>query len=296
MSWSKLKTIIILILLFLNLFLLGLVGSNQLRSARYEASALSEAAAVLELNGIHVDREALPSAMTLSASTAARDIHREEALAKALLGGEVEANASGGGFYVYSAEAGSASFRSSGEFSVDLRQPLPPPADGDRCGQVRTLLEGLGLELWRVDEDGDAVTAVQSLRGAPVFPVSAVGQTSTGATFLYNEDGYLYAVSGRLFLGDVSADSEPSKPLTVPTALIAFFNFVMDSGDVCQSIREMIPVYRAAALTDPVRLTPVWRIVTDTADYFLDAATGEVTRTSGDSPRVASEVPFRLEE
>lgn len=295
MSWSKLKTIMILILLLLNLFLLGLVGANQLRSIRYEASALSEAAAVLELNGIQVAQETLPSSMALSASTAARDIRREEALARALLGAAPEVSASGG-FYIYSAETGSASFRSSGEFSVQLHQPLSPPADGDRRGQVRSLLEELGLELWQVSETGDTVTAVQSLRGAPVFPVGVVGQSSAGATFLYDGEGRLCSASGRLFLGGISTDPEPSKPLTVPTALIAFFNFIMDSGDVCQSIQEMTAVYRAAALTDPVRLTPAWRIVTDTGDYFLDAATGEVTRASGDAPRSVGETPFSMEE
>lgn len=276
MSWSRLKTIIIFILLLLNLFLLGLVGFIHLRSARYQAEALSEAASVLELNGIRVDRALLPASMDLSAATAARDTGREAELAAALLGSGVTANAAGGGLYVYESEGGSASFRGNGAFSVSFSQPGPAPAD--RTAWARDLLEGLGLEVWRVEESGDEVLAVQSLNGAPVF---SAGQSSETVTFSFDGQGRLTAVSGRLLLGKVTEEPDAQEPVTVPTALIAVFNFIVDNGDICQAIREMLPVYRAAA-TDPVRLTPGWRVITDTGDYFLDAYTAEVTRVAAE--------------
>lgn len=279
MSWSKLKTIIILILLLLNLFLLVLVGANRLRAARYDAAALSGAASVLELNGIQVDRGSLPSAMELSAVIAARDTRREAALADALLGDGVRADDPAGGLYVYRSPVGSATFRSNGEFSVTFTDPLPVPQGSDRPSQARSLLSG--LELWQIDERGDTLTAVQQLDGSPVFPTaSSTGQPTAGILFLYDGQGRLTQISGRLCLGDTAPDPEAQEPITVPTALIAFYNFIVDNGDVCQSIEQMQPVYRTVTMTDPVHLSPAWRITTDTGEYFLDAATGEVTRAA----------------
>lgn len=288
MSWSKLKTIIILILLLLNLFLLGLVGFIRLRSARYEASALSEAAAVLELNGIQVQRDGLPESMKLAALTVARDTRQEAALAAALLGGEVESQASGGGLYVYRSPMGEASFRSNGEFSVTFSQS-PSVSAPDRSGQVRALLEGLDLELWQVDEDGASVTAAQSLNGACVYSGGylPLGQSVLGITFTYDAQGRLASASGLLLMGASANDPDGREPLSVPTALIAFFSFTVDNGEVCQAIRSMTPVYRASTSADPIRLTPVWRITTDTGDYFLDAYTAEVTRASQTAARGA---------
>lgn len=279
MSWSKLKTIIILILLLLNLFLLVLVGSNRLRTARYDAAALSGAASVLELNGIQVDRGSLPAAMELSPVIAARDTRREAALAAALLGSDVRTDDPAGGLYVYHSSSGSATFRSNGEFIATFSDPVPVPGGSDRAAQARSLLSG--LELWQVSESGDTLTAVQQLDGAPVFPTaSSTGQPTAGILFLYDEQDRLTQISGRLCLGDITADPEAQEPITVPTALIAFFNFIVDSGDVCQRIDRVQPVYRTVAMTDPVRLSPAWRITTDTGEYFLDAATGEVTRAA----------------
>lgn len=281
MSWSRLKNIIIIILLLLNLFLLGLVGFIRLRSARYEASALSEAAAVLELNGIQVQRDGLPESMGLAAVTVARDTRREAALAAALLGSEVESQSSGGGLYVYRSPMGEASFRSNGEFSVTFSQSLPA-SDLDRSSQARVLLEGLDLEFWQVEEDGVFVTAAQALHGACVYSGGylPLGQSVLGITFIYDTQGRLASASGLLLMGGSAKDSDSREPLSVPTALIAFFSFTVDNGEVCQAIRSMTPVYRASTSADPIRLTPVWRITTDTGDYFLDAYTAEVTRAS----------------
>lgn len=261
MSWSKLKNIIILILVLLNGFLLALAGVIQLRSARYEAQALWEAAAVLERSGITVQRESLPSAMPLSAAVYARDGEGEAGLAAALLGGETQAQTDGG-LSVYQGAGGTVTFRSTGEFSAELAPEEAPPNGEGREAQVRALLAGLGVELWQVRETENRVEVFQSVGGVPVFPAgTAAGQLNAGAAFTYDAQGRLSRVSGRLLLGRAAEDPEGEAPLSVPTVLIAFLRFVADSGDVCQELREMTPAYRAAA--DSARLTPVWRIATD---------------------------------
>lgn len=283
MSWSKLKTIIILILIFLNLFLLALVGVNQINSARYRATALSEAAAVLELNGIQVERERLPASMELSAALVARDTGREARLAALLLGEDVESRSAGGGLLFYESAAGSVSFRGNGEFSASFTRPVPV-SQGEPAEHARSVLERLGLELWQLTESpaasGTSLTAVQALNGAPVFSsgIAASASSAAGVTFTYDGEGRLTSAAGRLLLGAVTSDPDAQTPLDVPTALISFFNFIVENGDVCQAIRALTPVYRSSTMSDTVRLSSAWRITTDTGDYFLDAVTAEVTR------------------
>lgn len=270
MSWSKLKTIIIYILLLLNLFLLGLVGMNRLRARRYQNAALTEAAAVLARNNIQVRWEELPREMKLSPAVAARDLQKEEELVRTFLGEDVKASASGGGLYVYEGQsvAGTASFRSNGEFTITCDAPR------GRNATPREIMERLGVDTARAREEEGSATAQQELNGVPVYGSS--GQGAAGMTFEYDGLGQLCAVSGRLFLGRLTAEQEKWTPLSVPTALISFFNFVVDNGDVCQEIVSMAPVYRAVG--DPVRLAPAWLIRTDTGGYFVDAATAEVSR------------------
>lgn len=278
MSWSKLKTIIIYILVLLNLFLLGLVGMNRLRAKRYEEAALSEAAAVLEHNNIAVDRSGLPGEIDLQTATVARDIEKEGRLVRILLGEDVLVSPAGGGMYVYRSAAGEADFRSNGEFTVTFGQPQEEaPAGAD---SPRALMKTLGLRVWESWETEDSATAAQSLEGAPVYSVGSSGQ-ALGVTYVYDAQGKLSSVSGRIFPGKLTADQESEKPLSLSTALISFFGFLSDSGDVCREIRKVSPVYRVAAAGDPVRLTPAWQFTTDTGEYFLDACTAEVTRGAG---------------
>lgn len=270
MSWSKLKTIIIYILLLLNLFLLGLVGVNLLRARHYQNTALEQAAAVLGRSNIRVRWEDLPNEMKLSAATAARDLQKEEQLAAALLGDGVRSSASGGGLYVYEGASGTARFRGSGEFTVTYAVPR---------GQSVTpqeMMNRLGLETGPVRE-GDGATAVeQRVSGVPVYSTGSAGQDAAGMIFEYDSLGQLCAVSGRLFLGKPTDEQEEKEPASVSTALIAFFNFVVENGDVCREIANMTPVYRAVG--DQVRLAPAWLIRTDTGSYFVDAVTAEVSR------------------
>lgn len=272
MSWSKLKTIIIYILLLLNLFLLGLVGMNRFRAQRYQTAALTEAAAVLAQNNIRTQLEELPREMKLSAAVAARDLQKEERLASVLLGGDVQTTASGGGLYVYEGEAGTARFRGNGEFTVDLTRPV------ESTLTPQSLMKSLDLDIWQVRAEDNA--AEQSLNGVPVYSAGSAEQRVAGVTFSYDGEGRLSAVSGWLHLGKLTAEQEENSPISVSTGLMAFFGFVVDNGDVCREIVSMTSVYRAAG--GSARLTPTWLIRTDTGGYFVDAINAEVSRVPGE--------------
>lgn len=268
MSWSKLKTIIIYILLLLNLFLLGLVGMNRLRARRYQTAALTEAAAVLARNNIQVQWEQLPREMKLPAVTLTRDLQKEEQLVRSFLGEDVTVSASGGGLYIYEGTEGTASFRGNGEFAVACAVP------GSQGVTPRELMGRLDLDTGRAWEEEDSCTAEQSLNSVPVYAAGSSVQGPAGLTLTYDGEGRLRAASGRLYLGKPAAEQEET--VSVSTALMAFLNFVVENGDVCGEIVEMSPVYRAGG--DPVRLTTAWLIRTDTGGYFVDAATSEVSR------------------
>ncbi len=66
MEWSKIKNIIILLLLLVNGFLLVLVGMRQGENRRYQQSALTQALQVLERSGIQVSQSGLEDAQGLS--------------------------------------------------------------------------------------------------------------------------------------------------------------------------------------------------------------------------------------
>jgi hypothetical protein len=76
-----------------------------------------------------------------------------------------------------------------------------------------------------------------------------------------------------------AADSDEA--LDLPTALIRFMAAVRDSGDVCSSVTALRPGYRSAqTFGSVVQLTPVWLVSTNVSEYYLDGATGELTRLS----------------
>lgn len=273
MEWPKLKNIIIIILLIVNGFLLVLVGARMEESVRYERLALEQTVQVLAQGGIQVELDAVAEGSQLSPMSVERDLEREAKLAQALLDEAVQGGNRGGGLYLYRGALGEVSFRAGGEVSAEF-------APGERWRTSRpedhaaALLKELGIDGLRIDAaQGAEETAVrfrQSWNGAPVF--------SCEVEFAYR-DGSLTALRGTLLTAGTGA-AESGVPLTLPTALIRFSEAVGATGDVCSEVRSMEPGYWAYAqsLSGGSRLTPVWLVSTDTADYYLDCITGALTR------------------
>lgn len=276
MEWSKVKNIIILILLLVNGFLLILVGGQQRRVRLYERSALTRAAAVLEQNGITVSQDALERAAagSLPVLSSSRDLDAEAALAEALLGGDAVCTDQSAGLYVYSSGKGAAIFRSDGDVQISLSDC--PVTDGDCAGHAARLLESLGLEgellgQQTSDAGATAVTFRQLLNGVPLY--------SCQLEFEYSAERLL-SVSGTLLVVTALPSGDGGASLDPPTALIRFLDSILTLGDVCSAITDLRPGYRFTQSSGgAIRLTPMWLVSTNIADYYLDGLTGELSRS-----------------
>lgn len=285
MEVSKLKNIVIVILVLLNLFLLVLSGGRRMQDARSREQARAAAVAVVQNGGVSLDEQIVPTAMNLLPMTAQRDLKTERQQAEALLGGEVSVEARGGEVYRYSNAAGWLQIHSTGQYSAQLN-PGAALAEQERPeNHAAALLARMDIQS-RVVEDGVSdgqgeVLLNQTLDGAELLDCQV--------TVRY-EDGCAVQISGsRRLLGQ--AQRAEGTPVTVATALMRLYNGLKDMGDIYSAIRRITPAYILSAEgAGSVRLTPVWQVETDTGVYRLDTLTGALTRT-GDFTRQAAQEP-----
>ena len=274
MEGHRLKTIVIAILLVLNGFLLVLVGARKTEAVRYEQSALERTIEVLARNGIQTTEDAVMGRSVPSSVTAERDLAMEGAVAAALLGEGAEGNNRGGGLYIYATERGQLSFRSGGELAAVFSEDDFWRTD-DPESHAAQLMDSLKLDCEQIrcdiSEGSGQVVYRQLLDGSPLY--------SCRLTFTYKQ-GRLTALSGNL-LATEAEKAENEELLSLPTVLMRFLDDVLESGDVCSAILKVEPGYlMVQSFTEAMRLNPVWYISTNTADYYVDAATGQLTRVT----------------
>lgn len=276
MEWRRVKTIIIVILLLVNGFLLILVGSRRGEVRRYEQSVLTRTLQVLVENGIQISEDAILSQSGGQPQSTDRNIAAEGNVVSALLGESVEGANRGGGLYIYRTDLGQVSFRSGGELSTVLEDNArwhtvdPVSHAADLASAMK-----LKLELVSADVSGGRGRVIyrQTLDGAPLFSCRLV--------FTY-ENGCLTEVSGSVLAVD-KVTAESGETLSLPTVLLRFLDDVLDSGDVVSAVLAVEPGYLTTqSFTGTVRLTPVWLISTNTADYYVDGLTGQLTRVTVD--------------
>ena len=272
MEWSKLKNIILLMLVGVNVILLLLVGSQESRDHRYQEDTLEAAQAVLEKGGITFGLDKVPEDLSLPILTVSRDRDSEADVASALLGevtlqGESEVRPR------YAGDGGMAEFSMNGSFSISLNPGTWTRESGQNDEKAsQTCLEAMGFTgtLDSVSRSGSesVLTYCQSWEGSPLF--------SCSITLVWQGDD-LVRVEGQRLAGTVQSSSA-STLLSTPTILVRFLAGINEGGYVCSRIDDMTGGYLASNnTTRQVQLTPVWRFVTDTGTYFVNGVTGEFT-------------------
>lgn len=266
METFRLKNIAILILLLLNAGLLVLIGSQRWQSRRAASETVRQLEELCAASQLTLGSRLQLSQQPLSALAISRHGETERVIASYLLGSSAVSSSQGGGIYSYSSDKGSIQFRSGGSFDgTDLRCPADNPAEFAQsfCGRF-----GYAELVLQEDEGEVAVTAVQHLLGVPVY--------GCGLTLRF-EDGFLTAVSGS-HVSSEDAVTEPGEQLSCATALLRFLDFRAAAGVVCSEVRTVRCVYELQSSSAALRLRPLWQIDTDTYRYFVDCASGAVTR------------------
>lgn len=274
MEGTKIKNIVILILLLLNGFLLFLVGDRWFEDSHSHETARNSAIQVIRAGGVELEEAAVPRAMTLEHMQASRDLALECGLAAELLGSTVSVEARGGEVYRYYNGNGWVQFHSTGEFMAGFELSVFPLAGQETIQHGADVLRRLGFDgqmLENTVTDGDgSITFRQSWKGAPVLGCQA--------TLNYRDGSLVSITSARRLLGEPHHGTG-EEALPVASALMRLYNGLKELGDIYTRIDSIAPAYTmSVSLSGPARLTPVWYIRTDTGTYQMDTQTGQLSR------------------
>ena len=243
MEAGKLKTIVILILLCLNLAFGGILLAERMDTAAGTAQSRSELTKVMAGLGIRLDPDTIPADGDVTVYSVERDPETEQAVVTALLGpagGEDQ----GGNIRRYENENGWARFRSGGVFEINTAAGVSP----------ESRLRSSGISFVR-EEDSYICT----VGDAEVFNCRFSLSQRAGGIY----------VSGRFLPGAPEA-AESTEKKDAATLLLRFHDRVRDAGGVYAEIREIRTGYLLSVTATSMELLPVWRITTDGGVWYLD--------------------------
>lgn len=275
MEWSKIKNIIIIILLTVNVFLLVLTANQELKARQYREDTRAGAVEVLRQQGIAVDLAKLPEESRLVPQSAERDRGSEARMAETLLGLVVRTD--DGGRVTYTGNSGEAWFRGNGKFGVSFQGQVWPVGEQGMGEHATSLLAGAGFPCTvtgiEAKEQETVVTVRQTWEGTPVF---------TCRVELRYRDGALVSVEGQRVTGTPAPQARAAESLDVATVLVRFLSGMRDGGHVFGHIEGISSGYQSNTSPGGVtELVPVWEFVTDGGTFYVDGSTGTLGQIGG---------------
>lgn len=264
MERSRLKNIIILILVLVNAALLFSLGFRRTESLNSRSRTTEELTELFAREGISL-RAKLPADTPPAGKTLERSIDRDRALAAAALGDELTVSDEGGGIYTCFGSSGQAYFHANGSFSISGTLAADNPE-----AFCRKFCKAGGYQdfTYSVSGGSGSGSAVQYFEGYPVVD-AAVG--------FRVENGVLVSISGT-HLPSTFLSSGDRSSMTSATALTRFLVSRRESGTVVSEVSDVYLCYELQSTTAaPMTLSPAWCIVTDTFNYYVNCLTGGVT-------------------
>lgn len=260
MRWSKIKNIIILLLLVVNGFLLGQVGLREWRSRQGELETRERMVEILARNDVAYLPQEVPGTLDLPSRRVTLSPFGEAEAA--VLVGEVTDVQNTGTRTLYTGSDGTADLSAAGELTVEFtpESSLSESAVLERLSQLGVRLEKIGRDY------------IQLWEGVPVS-----GMTASLAS---DGEGSLTVTLGpRLLRGTEETSPTAEETITAATALARLLDELSrGEGYVCSQITDLYAGYVPGG-SDPITLTPAWFIETDTWRFVVNGVTGEVTAT-----------------
>ncbi len=274
MQISKIKNVFLLALMLVNVFLLILVIPQQRQTKTQRVSSGHELEEIFLQRGITLDWSIVPQELELYGLELDGDQTAEQNAASVLLDsamlldeGENLVSSS------YVGQNGTAEFHKSGTFRVRITKK--ENAGADLAMAARELLGSMGyglygeLTLTRESAGKYLVSGVQSLENAPVY--------SSRVTLSY--DNYCLSEISGVWYSTYQGNKTGEKCVSALTALVSFLASQDELGWICTSVEEVSQGYieEESPSLGAARLVPVWKIRTDTGEFYVNGLTREVS-------------------
>ena len=266
MPVSKLKNLVILILLLANIALLCLLAPRFVRQQQQHERLRSSLSTLCAEQNVTLDPSAVPDTVTLYALELADTEAAETAAMTALLGETPSRTDS-----VFRTED-SLRLGTWENGRISLRLPAQKEVADQRAAAKRTL-KNMGVSIHKITHPERlspgiySMTVSQSVLGVPVF--------SRGLNLTYSNSA-LSHLEGDLFLGTLTRTGDVPC-LSASEAVVAFLSARVDSGWVGSAITGLEQGYfRAETAGSAMRLTPVWKLTTDAGTFLVNGLSGEV--------------------
>lgn len=261
MRWTKIKNIIILLLVIVNLALLGLVGFRSWLTVQNERQARERMIAILANNNIEFLPQEVPD--TLDLEPLRLTLEPPTQAQAELLVGPIVSTEPLGARTVCVGELGEATLSPTGE----IEAVYPSPSLDEAAALDR--LTALGVEFREsarsLSGDGTlTLTCIQLRQGVPL------PEETVTLTF---QEGLLRSLSLRLLSG--TWETVPGREsVTASTALLRFLEAMNRGGYVCTQVTDLYPCYSVTG-SGTLTLTPTWYVETDTRPWLfpVDAQT-----------------------
>lgn len=266
MRWTKIKNIVLLLLVVVNLFLLALVGVHAWQTAQNDRQTQERMLQILENNGITFRPQTLPGAMDLTPQRLTlAPMDGDQA---AILVGEVTAAETMGTRTIYRGEHGVLTLSPSGEATLDFFDRASLTEE-----QVWESLSRLGLsfrETGRQEDGGYLEVKACLLWNDSPLPGETITLTCNG--------GAPAGLAFRVLMGSAETLPAAGEPISAATALLRLLDALNRQGYICSRIDRLYAGYTLSG-TGPYTLEPTWFVEIDTAPWRLaiDAYTGVVT-------------------
>ena len=265
MQWDKVKNVLIVILLAVNLFLMFNFGAKMWQDYQRGEELTADLRTLTQKYGMQLDDVfELPKDKVLPTLSIDRSRADEEKVAQAMLGEEAERTEQEDGTVQFQSADGKVEWYADGTVQAECTTGQDAPADAaDALRLARQLLSGWGLQAEdeSMQADGLTVTMTGTVAGQPVH--------NRVLTLRFDEEGGV-TLSGLWSFGTPYTTVRGSGVSC--NAADALLEFASRAQDV-QRIDTMTAGYRIEVDSNRrLQLTPTWKIGTDSGEYLVDCA------------------------
>jgi hypothetical protein len=267
---SKIKTIVIVALVLINLVFLSLIIIDSVTVSRNLREEIELASAVLLAEGVEINPDNIRVNDSIRAMRTSRDFDAELRIAQAALG-EVNVIDLGLVFRYESEQNGFAVFYSAGDFEILLSEGAV-----DNSGETVRVVENILREMDIVTvgmtrantPSGEVITVTGAYRDGAIF--------NNTIEFSFGETG-LEEIRGRYVSGFEMID-DGAEISSIGTVLLGFLSKIIDGESdttVITSVEAGFQFRPSGAIGEGI-IVPAWLIITDTGQYLTDCETGEM--------------------